>query len=140
MSKYKAGDKFILEIREVIESERGTLYRSNFSTLVFDDYGLDNLPQLSEEDIAKLEKWKEDKVIKIGDEVKYLESSYHGVVFNINNNHYQVIWSNKTITYVQGEHITKTGRNFKDKLGDLISELNRRGEQQWKDNLNTQQS
>lgn len=46
MSKYKKGDKFVIVISEVMESNNGTLYRSNFSTLVFDDYGLDHLPQL----------------------------------------------------------------------------------------------
>ena len=43
MNKYKVGDKFIVEIKEVMDSDNGTLYRSNFSTLVFDDYGLDKL-------------------------------------------------------------------------------------------------
>lgn len=50
MSKYKKGDKFICEIREVINCERATLYRSNFNTLVFDDYGLDRLPKYVEPD------------------------------------------------------------------------------------------
>lgn len=45
MSKYHKGDKFIVEIKEVINSDNGTLYRSNFSTLVFNDYGLDSLHQ-----------------------------------------------------------------------------------------------
>lgn len=45
MGKYHKGDKFIIEIQEVINSENGTLYRSNFKTLVFDDYGLDSLHQ-----------------------------------------------------------------------------------------------
>lgn len=50
MSKYKKGDKFICEIKEVINCERATLYRSNFNTLVFDDYGLDRLPKYVEPD------------------------------------------------------------------------------------------
>ena len=45
---YKVGDKFIIEIKEVLSSEKGTLYRSNFSTLVFDDYGLDHLQKYDE--------------------------------------------------------------------------------------------
>ena len=45
MSKYHKGDKFIVEIKEVINSDNGTLYRSDFSTLVFNDYGLDSLHQ-----------------------------------------------------------------------------------------------
>lgn len=47
MSKYKVGDEFIVKIKEVIDSYNGTLYRSNFSTLVFDDYGLDNLDNVA---------------------------------------------------------------------------------------------
>ena len=43
MSKYKVGDKFIINIKEVLESEKGTLYRANYNTLAFDDYGLDGL-------------------------------------------------------------------------------------------------
>lgn len=33
MSKYKVGDEFIVTIKEVMKSENGTLYRSNFITL-----------------------------------------------------------------------------------------------------------
>lgn len=51
MSKYKVGDKFVVEIEDVKEySKQGhafPLYRiKGFSTLVFDDYGLDMLGQL----------------------------------------------------------------------------------------------
>lgn len=48
MSKHKVGDKFIVNIKEVMESDRGTLYRADFSTLVFDDYGLDALDKYDE--------------------------------------------------------------------------------------------
>lgn len=48
MSKYHLGDEFVVEIKEVLESNNGTLYRSNFSTLVFDDYGLDKLQKYDE--------------------------------------------------------------------------------------------
>lgn len=50
--KYKVGDKFIIEVKEVIESEKGTLYRADFSTLVFDDFGLDKLQKCEEETIT----------------------------------------------------------------------------------------
>lgn len=44
MSKYKVGDKFVIEIAQVFEratSERKPLYRiKGFRSLVFDDYGL----------------------------------------------------------------------------------------------------
>ena len=43
MSKYKKGDKFIIELDE----QMGNLWRvKGFSTLVFDDFGLDRLGQL----------------------------------------------------------------------------------------------
>ena len=48
MSKYKVGDKFVVEIKEVLNDElpydTENLYRiDGFKTLVFDDYGLDKL-------------------------------------------------------------------------------------------------
>ena len=51
MSKYHKGDKFIVEIKEVINSDNGTLYRSDFKTLTFDDNGLDKLQKYEEEQI-----------------------------------------------------------------------------------------
>ena len=48
MSKYHKGDKFIVEIKEVINSDNGTLYRSDFKTLTFDDNGLDKLQKYEE--------------------------------------------------------------------------------------------
>ena len=48
MSKYNKGDRFIVEVKEVMESKNGTLYRGNFSTLTFDDYGLDKLEKYNE--------------------------------------------------------------------------------------------
>ena len=49
MSKYHKGDKFIVEIKEVMNSDNGTLYRSNFKTLTFDDNGLDKLQKYNED-------------------------------------------------------------------------------------------
>ena len=45
---YKKGDKFTVEITEVLTGEDGkTVYRMNdFSSLVFDDYGLDRLEKV----------------------------------------------------------------------------------------------
>lgn len=53
MSKYHKGDKFIVEIKEVMESDNGTLYRSNFKTLTFDDYGLDTLQKYEQPTISE---------------------------------------------------------------------------------------
>ena len=53
MSKYNKGDKFELEIEQVMESSttgRNTLYRiKGFSALTFDDYGLSLLKQIKPE-------------------------------------------------------------------------------------------
>lgn len=54
MSKYKAGDRFELEIEQVMESTmtgRNALYRiKGFSSLTFDDYGLSLLKQIKPEE------------------------------------------------------------------------------------------
>jgi hypothetical protein len=49
MYKYKAGDKFVIEIEEVIETQGKTLHRvKGFNALVFDEYGLGMLEQIKE--------------------------------------------------------------------------------------------
>lgn len=53
MSKYAVGDKFIVEIKEVLDGDNGTLYRSIFSTLVFDEYGLDKLKKYEDSEYAE---------------------------------------------------------------------------------------
>ena len=62
MSKYHKGDKFIVEIKEVIESDNGRLYRSDFKTLTFDDNGLDKLQKYNKptisEDTLEMERMK----------------------------------------------------------------------------------
>lgn len=58
MSKYHKGDKFIVEIKEVMNSDNGTLYRSEFSTLTFDDYGLDKLQKYNEPNPIYIEQAK----------------------------------------------------------------------------------
>ena len=62
MSKYHKGDKFIVEIKEVINSDNGTLYRSDFKTLTFDDNGLDKLKKCEQptisEDTLEMERMK----------------------------------------------------------------------------------
>lgn len=43
----KKGDKFIVEISDVIKTKNGCLYRMKpFNTLVFDEYGLEQLDPL----------------------------------------------------------------------------------------------
>lgn len=59
---YKAGDKFEIEIEEVLEHENTRVYRiKGFYALIFDDYGLDRL--------KKIDAPKVEKELHIGDEV-----------------------------------------------------------------------
>ncbi len=61
MSKYNKGDKFELEIEQVMESAmtgRNALYRiKGFSSLVFDDYGLSLLKQVKTEEVETEPDW-----------------------------------------------------------------------------------
>lgn len=187
MSKYKAGDKFVCEIREVIKSDNGTLYRGKFSTLVFDDYGLDKLQKYEEPDTAAIyeaggaavwelmkkifnmdsddierafisdttsdmvawnlgtvlekytpeeayEKLKmyedEKKIINYGDEVHFTDKirDKTGIVLKKSKKHYKgdanlcILWKNGSTSYMSDENsdLVKTGRNFADKLDDLV--------------------
>ena len=70
--KYNKGDRFIVEIKEVIESDNGRLYRSNFKTLTFDDNGLDKLEKL---DVIK------DKMVR-----KCVADDYRDEAFKIGHN------------------------------------------------------
>lgn len=59
---YKTGDKFIIEIDSVMTNKHGTLYGiKGFKTLMFDDYGLEQLRQISPFAMPML---------MVGDEVK----------------------------------------------------------------------
>ena len=185
MSKYNTGDKFVVEINEVMESDYGTLYRADFSTLVFDDYGLDNLPQLvdgvneacynkgladaweaarkvgcleqyggmssdelyevfddsgksavlnkvtAQEAIAKIKEWKGRKEIRRGDEVIYKEpkDKESGIVTltHEDDKGALVLWQSGNASYEYQNSLTKTGRNFADRLDALLGEI---GEEQ----------
>lgn len=51
MSQYKVGDKFEISIGEVLTGQNGPLYKiRGFNSLVFDDYGLNQLKMLEPED------------------------------------------------------------------------------------------
>lgn len=44
--KYKAGDKFIIEIESILDEQVGLYKVKGYNTLVFDDNGLDRLEQV----------------------------------------------------------------------------------------------
>lgn len=112
MSKYKKGQKFIIEIKEVIESNKGTLYRTNFSTLVFDDYGLDSLEQIKPK-------------FEVGEEVKikceYDEEYYTGVIVEVCDKLVTVL-TNKDGKYkITNDYIFVRNENIIEKTGKKIS-------------------
>ena len=113
MSKYKVGDKFVIEIKEVLENEteRGTLYRTAFSTLVFDDYGLDHLTKLPEEEI-----------IKVGDEVRAIirKTICYGVVLQDEGDVCKILWRDSTISREYKNTLSKTGKSFKNLIDELL--------------------
>lgn len=68
---YKIGDKFVIEIDSVMTNKKGTLYGiKGFKSLVFDEYGLEQLERIP----------KEDDCIKAGD-----------VVFNDSTESYAIV-------------------------------------------------
>lgn len=111
MAKFKKGDQFKITINEVIESNNGTLYRADFSTLVFDDYGLENLEKIT----PKYEEGDEVKVITNFDNLEhtaliidYREST--SIILLKENGKYLV---SNGCTYIKNENIIeKTGKKI----------------------------
>ena len=100
---YKVGDKFIIEIKEVLSSDKGTLYRSNFSTLVFDDYGLDKLQKYNE---AKQES------IKVGDVVSNPNFGEAVILEAKDNGKYNLFSDGKVLLGWDGFALKKTGKQI----------------------------
>lgn len=73
MSKYNVGDKFEIEIEEILTGECGsTLYRiKGFKSLVIDDYGLGKLENIREN----------EENFEIGDVAKVLEGDYKDGIY-----------------------------------------------------------
>lgn len=92
MSKYHKGDKFIVEIKEVINSDNGTLYRSDFKTLTFDDNGLDKLQKYEQptisEDILEMERMKalnegRNEVWELANKIQGLDCNIREKIYGI---------------------------------------------------------
>ena len=92
MSKYHKGDKFIVEIKESINSDNGTLYRSNFKTLTFDDNGLDKLQKYEQptisEDTLEMERMKalnegRNEVWELANKIQGLDCNIREKIYGI---------------------------------------------------------
>ena len=131
MSKYHAGDKFVITVAEVFEGSN-TLYRiKGFNTCIFDAKGLDKLDALREEDTESFlqakynEGWndgyragcarekeetypKEDKHLNLKD----LEDMYSAMIWAAKLNHFDSIEWAKRMDELTPEYILysyKTG-------------------------------
>lgn len=106
---YKAGDKFEIEIEEVLEHENTCLYRiRGFHSLIFDNYGLNKL--------KKIDAPKVEKELHIGDEV-VAATGRPGVVVDCHvpnldgEDKYTVCFANK-IFECSRRILTKTGKHY----------------------------
>ena len=89
---YKAGDKFEISIEEVLKSDNlGNIYRiAGFHSLVFDDYGLDQLKQILPDqpkcpvevgDMAYFNAFDEQQILGIVTGIELDESSKMGTMW-----------------------------------------------------------
>jgi hypothetical protein len=71
---YKTGDKFVIEIDSVMTNKKGTLYGiKGFKSLVFDDYGLEQLEKIRDD----------DRSFKVGDVVHCRTTESYAVVTKV---------------------------------------------------------
>ena len=111
MSKYKVGDKFIIEIKHgIVDPLYGARYFiKGFNTLVFDDFGLDQLKRFDGD--AKV---KQDE-IKVGDEVMGVgDGDAKGIVTNICEDRMYILWGDGSAgKFINSSDLfKKTGRHF----------------------------
>lgn len=113
-------------------SDEGIL-AEEISTIFGTDYPpdviIDHTPQ---EAIAKIKEWEDGNEIRWGDEVEHRDGK-RGIVIHTGQSPFEgrmirVLWENNlhAIAYNKGEaeqKITKTGRNFADKLDALLGEI-----------------
>jgi hypothetical protein len=88
---YKIGDKFVIEIDSVMTNKNGTLYGiKGFKSLVFDDYGLEQLERIP----------GEDDCIKVGDVVFSDATGDHAVVTRVDGDRFCLLFDDGSC----GEH------------------------------------
>lgn len=113
---YEIGDKFVIEIGNVIVTDNVTnekLYQiKGFNTLVFNEY-----------ELAKLEQQRtKSYVIEVGDEVTFFENKM--IVLETDGVSITGITSDGTVKIsYQPDLWAKTGRNFVEEIDDFIKRL-----------------
>lgn len=118
---YKTGDKFVIEIDSVMTNKNGNLYGiKGFKTLVFDDYGLEQLERISDD----------DDCIKVGDVVFNDSTESYAIVTRADEDGYlYLLFKDGSCGFHGnlGEHWKKAGTSCRLDLNDLFDYIRNRG-------------
>ena len=81
---YKTGDKFVIEIDSVMTNKNGTLYGiKGFKSLVFDDYGLEQLERIPGEN-----------EFRVGDIIRFKHGVGRlGTITRVSNGMLSILWN-----------------------------------------------
>ncbi len=111
--KYKTGDKFIVEIDSVMTNKKGTLYGiKGFKSLVFDEYGLELLERVDEE----------DDELQVGDEVIHINGTKAVITSEVNDGFFCAINAEGNTYGWHIDNVEKTGRHF-DEVEKLLRKI-----------------
>lgn len=114
---YKIGDKFEIEIDDTIMTNKGMLYQiKGFNALVFDDYGLN-----------KLKKIDEDEKFSVGDEVLIAPNNRRGVILECNvpdicGEEKCAVFTLTEVVYCIRAWLKKTGKQY-DSFAAAVREI-----------------
>lgn len=110
---YKTGDKFVIEIDSVMTNKKGTLYGiKGFKSLVFDEYGLDLLERVDEE----------DDELQVGDEVIHITGTKAVITSETNDGFFCVMDAEGYAYYWNTDTVKKTDRHF-DEVEKLLRKI-----------------
>lgn len=136
MSKYKLGDKFVIEIGTILGGG-GKYLIKGFNTLCFDDNGLDRIDRYSAEDVWRAgyktgydkgyaEGIAKKDEIKVGDEVRLKDLGLMGVVTRLADLERAacIMFDDGSATWKSVNGAKKTGRHFP--IEDILEQM--RGE------------
>lgn len=116
MSKYKTGDRFIIELGDKFTSENKTIWRvKGFNALTFDEMGLNRLYKVKEENKKKF---------KVGDVVIDRLEYCSGVILGFGRNDYgdevaYVLWADGSCGQSEMGILLRTDNHYKE-AEDLV--------------------
>lgn len=120
---YKVGDKFVIEIDSVMTNKKGNLYGiKGFKSLVFDDYGLEQLERIPDD----------DDCIKVGDVVVSDSTGSYAIVTRVGGDDwlYLLFADGSCGNHSQtGNHWKKAGTSCRLDLNNLFSYIRNGGKE-----------